>query len=91
MAAAVLLFAGLLFAAAIVLKLAIRLILFPLFLIKWIVTAVVLVIVGPILAIVGAILALVFALVFALPLLPLVALGAIVYLLVKSSRRPAVV
>ena len=91
MAAAALVLAGLMFAAAIVLKAAIRLIFFPLLLIKWIVTALVMVVVGPILAMVGAILALVFALVFALPLLPLVALAAIVCLIVKASRRPAVV
>ena len=89
--AVVLVLAGLALAAAIVLKAAIRLILFPLFLIKWIITGVVMLVVGPILAIVGVILALVFALLFALPLLPLIALGAIVWLLVKSTRRPAVV
>jgi hypothetical protein len=96
---AVLLFAGLALAAivfsftllAVLLKVAIRLILFPLFLLKWIVTGLVMVVVGPILAIVGIVLALAFGLVLAVPLLPLVALAAIVWLLVKASRRPAVV
>jgi hypothetical protein len=97
--AAVVVFAGLALGAvvftftlfALLLKLAIRVILFPLFLIKWIVTGVVMVVVGPILAFVGVLLALVFAFVVAVPLLPLVALATIVWLLVRASRRPAVV
>jgi hypothetical protein len=95
--AAVLVFAGLaLFAVfftvavlGILLKLAIRLILFPLFLIKWIVTALVMLIVGPILAVVGLVLAVVFTVLLAVPLLPLVVLGLIVWALVSSTRRPA--
>ena len=97
--AAVVLFAGMALAAvvftftlaAVLLKLAIRLVFFPLFLLKWIVTGLVMVIVGPILALVAIVLAVVFAFVLAVPLLPLVALATIVWLLVRASRRPAVV
>jgi hypothetical protein len=77
--------------AALLLKLLIRLVLFPLFLLKWIVTGVVMVVVGPVLALVGILLALVFAFVLAVPLLPLIALGALVWLVVRGTRRPAVV
>jgi hypothetical protein len=95
--AAVLLLAGLAFAAMVValtfvgllFKIAIRLIRFPLFLLKWIVTGLVMVIVGPVLAVVGLLLAIVFCFVLAVPLLPLLALAGIVWLLVRSSR-PAV-
>jgi hypothetical protein len=97
--AALVIFAGFALAAvvfafaflALLLKLAIRVILFPLFLLKWIVTGLVMVVVGPILAIVGVLLALVLLLALAVPLLPLIALATIVWLLVRSPRRPAVV
>jgi len=99
MMAAVVLFAGMALAAvvftftlaAVLLKLAIRIIFFPLFLLKWIVTGLVMIVVGPILALVALVLAVVFAFVLAVPLLPLVALAGIVWLLVRASRRPAVV
>ena len=71
---------------ALLLKLAIRIILFPLFLLKLIVTGVVMLVVGPVLAVVGFALALVVALLLAVPLLPLLALGAIVWLLVRPPR-----
>lgn len=58
-----------------VIKLAVRLVLLPLLLIKWIVMGVILLIVGPILL-----------LVLAIPLLPLLALAAIVWLLVRATR-----
>jgi hypothetical protein len=97
--AAVLVFAGLALGAivfsltllAVLLKLAIRILLFPLFLLKWIVAGLVMIVVGPVLAIVGLVLAFVFAVLLAVPLLPLVALGAIVWLLVRSPQRPAAV
>ena len=60
---------------AVVFKIAIRLILLPLLLLKWIV-------IGVMLAVVG--------LVLMLPLLPILAVGAIVWMLVKANRRPAV-
>lgn len=99
MMAAVLMFAALTFAAAVfavavlglLLKLAIRVILFPLFLIKGIVTALVMIVIGPILAVVGLLLALIFACLVAVPLVPLIVVGALVWLLVKSTQRPAVV
>jgi hypothetical protein len=97
--AAVLLFAGLALAATVflfvilglVLQVAIRIILFPLFLLKWIVTGLVMLVVGPVLAIVGLVLAIVFAALVAVPLLPLLVLGMFVWLIVKANRRPAVV
>ncbi len=69
----------------------IRLVLLPLFLVKWLLTGVVMLIVGPILLVVGAVLFLVAGLAFAVPLLPLFAIAAIVWLLVRSTRRPAIV
>ncbi|HEX9366126.1 MAG TPA: hypothetical protein VF921_05830 [Vicinamibacterales bacterium] len=71
-------------AVAVFFKIVFRLVLLPLLLLKWIVMGVVMLVVGPILFIVG--LAAAFALL--IPLLPFVALGAIVWLLVRSSRRP---
>ena len=75
---------------ALLVKVAIRILLFPLFLFKWIVTGLVMIVVGPILALVGVLLAMVFLVVLAVPLLPFVALAAIVWLLVKSTRPAAV-
>jgi hypothetical protein len=49
------------------------------------------VVVGPILAVIGVLLAVIFMVVLAVPLLPVLALGTIVWLLVRSSRRPAVI
>jgi hypothetical protein len=73
-------------AVAVFLKIVVRLVLLPLLLIKWIVMAAVMLVVGPILLLIG--LAAVFAL--SIPLLPFLALGALVWLLVRASRRPAV-
>jgi hypothetical protein len=96
--AAFLVFAGLTLAAivftftvfALLLKVAIRILLFPLFLLKWIITGLVMIVVGPILALVGVLLAMVFLVVLAVPLLPFLALAAIVWLLVRSTRPAAV-
>ena len=92
---AVVVLAGLAFAAVAVLliftvvavffKIAFKLILLPLLLLKWIVTGIVLMVVGPILFIAGIVA--VFAMM--VPLLPFLVLGGIVWLLVKSTR-PAV-
>jgi hypothetical protein len=60
---------------AVVFKIAIRLILLPLLLLKWIV-------IGAVLAVAG--------LVLMLPLLPILSVGAIVWMLVRANRRPAV-
>jgi hypothetical protein len=86
---AVLVFAGLAVAAvamltvfalvSVVLKLALRIILFPLFLLKFVVMGIVMLIVGPVLL-----------LVVVAPLLPFAALAAVVWLIVKATRRPAV-
>ena len=75
----------------ILLRVAVRLLLLPLLIVKWIVLGVVMLIVGPILLIVGALVFLSAGLVVAVPLLPLLAVGAILwFLFVKGSRRPAV-
>ena len=97
--AAVLVLAGLALSATVfivvllglVFQVAIRILLFPLFLLKWIVTGLVMLVVGPVLALVGIVLAIVFAALVAVPLLPLVVLGMFVWLLVRANRRPAVV
>jgi hypothetical protein len=99
MMAAVLVLAGLALASIVflavlvglVFQVAIRILLFPLFLLKWLITGVVMLIVGPVLALVGIVLAVVFGVLVAVPLLPLVGLGAIVWLLVRSNRAPAAV
>ena len=74
-------------AVAIFFKIVLRLILLPLLLIKFVVMGVVMLVVAPIVFL--AELAAVFAMM--VPLLPLLALGAIVWLFVRASRRPAVV
>ena len=73
-------------AVAVLFKIVFRLVLLPLLLLKWIVMGVVMLVVGPVLFVVG----LVAAFAMMIPLLPFVALGAIVWLLVRGSRRPAV-
>ena len=74
-------------AIAIFFKLALKLILLPLLLVKWIVMGVVMLVVGPILFLAGVVA--VFAMM--VPLLPFLVLGGIVWLLVRGTRRPAVV
>jgi|EndMetStandDraft_8_1072994.scaffolds.fasta_scaffold2307221_1 hypothetical protein len=98
MMAAVLVFAGLALAAIVfltmlvglVFQIALRILLFPIFLLKWVITGVVMLIVGPVLALVGIVLTVVFGVLLAVPLLPLIALGAIVWLIVRANRSPAV-
>ena len=92
---AVVVLAGLAFAAVAVLltfmavavffKIVFKLILLPLLLIKWIVTGIVLLVVGPILFAAG----IVAVVAMVIPLLPFLVLGGIVWLLVRSTR-PAV-
>jgi hypothetical protein len=74
-----------------VVRTAIRLVLLPLLLIKWIVVGIVMLVVGPILLLVGIAGFVAVALGLALPLLPLIAVAALVWLLVRANRRPAVV
>jgi hypothetical protein len=73
-----------------VLRTALRLVLLPLLLIKWLVVGLVMLVVGPILFLVGVAAFLALAVGLAVPLLPLLAIGALVWLLVRGSRRPAV-
>ena len=74
----------------ILLRLAIRLVLLPLFLIKWIVMGVLTLIVGPVVFLAGAIAFIAVAFVLAVPLLPVIAVAALVWLIVRANRRPAV-
>ncbi|MGH9412026.1 MAG: hypothetical protein ACRD1V_21530 [Vicinamibacterales bacterium] len=88
---AALIIGGVFVMAALTIKLAVRLILLPLLLIKWLIGGVVLLIVGPILLIVGLAVGAVLAAVFALPLLPLVVAVGLIWLLVRASRHPALI
>ena len=67
-------------------KLTLKLLLLPLLLIKWLVMSIVMLVVGPILFVAGVILAVVFGLVLAVPLLPFLAVGALVWFLVRGGR-----
>jgi hypothetical protein len=71
---------------ALVFKLAIRLILLPLLLIKWLVGGIVLLIVGPILAVVGLVMLLLAGTMVFVPLLPFVLLAGLVWLILRLSR-----
>src|SRR3954471_17627450 len=92
---------GLAFAAAAVLvtftflalavRFALKLILLPLLLIKWFVLGVVMLVVGPILFVAGVVGTVVAGLVLALPLMPLLAVAALVWLLVRANRRAVAV
>ena len=75
-------------AIAIFFKLALKLILLPLLLVKWIVMGVVMLVVGPILFLAGTRRR---SSAMMVPLLPFLVLGGIVWLLVRGTRRPAVV
>ncbi|HTM25823.1 MAG TPA: hypothetical protein VL225_11555 [Vicinamibacterales bacterium] len=75
-----------------VVRMALRLVLLPLLLIKWIVIGIVMLVVGPILLLIGLAGFLAVALGLALPLLPLIAVAALIWFLVRANRRrPAVV
>ena len=75
---------------AILFKIALRIVLLPLLLIKWLLMGVLMLVLGPILVVVGLVAALAVALTLALPLLPFLAVAALVWVLVRSNRRPAV-
>ena len=64
-------------------------VLLPLILLKWLVMSLVMLIVGPILFVAGLVAALAVGLVLALPLLPFVMVGAIVWMIVRANR-PAI-
>jgi hypothetical protein len=95
---AILVAAGLAFTAVAVLvtltvfafaiKFVIKLILLPLLLIKWLVMGVVMLIVGPILFVAGLLAAAAVGLALALPLLPFLALGALIWIVVRATRPP---
>jgi hypothetical protein len=74
-----------------VVRMILKLVFLPLLLIKWLVMGVVMLVVGPVLFVVGILVFLALSFVLAVPLLPLLGVAAIVLLLLKSSRRPAVV
>jgi hypothetical protein len=74
---------------AFALKLVVKLVLLPLLLLKWLIMTLVMLIVGPILFVVGLFAALAVGLALVVPLLPFVALGMIVWMIVKANR-PAV-
>ena len=76
--------------AALFFKIVLRLILLPLLLVKFILMGVVILVAGPVLFLVGLAAFFVAGLVLTVPLLPLAALGVIVWLLVRENRRPAV-
>jgi len=73
-----------------VLKLFLRLILLPLLLVKWLIGVLMVVVVGPILALIGVLVLFVLGAAFALPLVPFVLLGLLVWALARAAR-PAVV
>ena len=71
-------------------KMAIRLLLLPLLLVKWLVMGVVMLIVGPILFVVGLVAAVAVGLTLFIPLLPLFLVAGVVWMIVRANRRPAV-
>lgn len=76
----------------ILLRVAVRLLLLPLLLVKWIVMGAVMLVVGPILLIVGVFVFLATGLVLAVPFLPFLAVGAILWMLfARAHRRPVVI
>lgn len=77
-------------ALALIVKIAVRLILLPLLLIKWLIGGVMLLIVGPILVLAGLIAFGVLGAVFAIPLLPFLLVAGLVWLIVRSNRRAAI-
>lgn len=77
-------------AAGLVIKLAVRLILLPLFLLKWLIGGVVLLVLGPVLILAGLLVLAALAAAFALPFLPLFLVVALVWLLVRATRRPLI-
>lgn len=79
-----------LFVVLTVINCAVRLILLPLLLIKWIAGAIAMLVVGPVLFVVGLMLAIVIGAALFVPLLPFLIVGGLVWLLLKPARPPAV-
>lgn len=77
-------------AAGLFVKLAVRLILLPLFLIKWLIGGVLLLVLGPVLILAGLLVLAILTAAFALPFLPLFLVIGLVWLLVRASRRPII-
>ena len=73
------------------LRILVRLLLLPLLLVKWIVMGIVLLVLAPVLAIVGALVFVSAGLVLFVPLLPVLAVGAILWFLLRATRRPALI
>jgi hypothetical protein len=71
-----------------VIKTILRLVLLPLLLIKWLVMGILMLVVGPIVFLAGLFAFAAIALVFAVPLLPFLAVAALIWVLVRSTRRP---
>jgi hypothetical protein len=71
---------------ATLLKVAVRLLLLPFLLIKWLLGGVVLLIVGPVLALVGIVMLVAFGAAVLLPLLPFLVLGGLIWLLFRAAR-----
>jgi hypothetical protein len=75
-------------AAGLFLKLLLRIVLLPLLLVKVVLMGTVMLVVGPILFVIGLVAALAVGLAVAVPLLPVIAIGGLLWLLVRD-RRPA--
>ena len=74
--------------AGAVIHVAVRLILLPLLLLKFIIGGIAMLVVAPIVIVVGIVAFVAAALAVAVPLLPLLALAAIAWLIVRANRRP---
>jgi hypothetical protein len=73
-----------------IIHLAVRLILLPLLLLKWIIAGIVMLVVGPIVLVVGIVGFVVAAIALALPLLPLLLVAGIIWMIVRANRPAAV-
>jgi hypothetical protein len=73
-----------------VLHFALRLILLPLLLLKWLVVSVVMLVAAPVVFVVSLIAFVVVAVILAVPLMPLLMLGGLAWLIVRANRRPVV-
>lgn len=67
---------------------AVRLVLLPLLLLKWIIVGTVMLVVGPVLFLAGLVAFVAVALALAVPLLPLIVVAGLIWMIVKANRRP---
>ena len=74
--------------AGAVMHVAVRLILLPLLLLKFVIAGIVMLVVGPLVLVIGVAAFVATALALAIPLLPLLVLAAIAWLIVRANRRP---